>query len=117
MTALSLPDLMLAISAELSQLASATETLHDLVGSDSPPGRPLDPHFLRRAQGIDHATQLLGELAGFCSNLAADMPADCRVDAGQALSLLRLSDLHDRLASGGQAARSRAPSDGACELF
>lgn len=116
MTALPLPDLMLALSAELSQLACATENLHDLVGTPSPPDRPLDPRLMRQAQSIDHTTQLLADLAGLCANLAADMPADCRVEAGQALSLLRLSELHDRLASGG-AARPRASSDGACELF
>lgn len=117
MTALTLPDLMLSLSSELSRLAEATEGFHDLVAGDDGPACKVDAQYIRRAQDIDHTTQVLADLAEFCANLAADAPADCRLDAGPALSLLRLAELRARLAAGAAREPCLAPSDGALELF
>lgn len=111
MTALAVPDLMLALSGELSRLSAATEAFHDLILQDS-----RDANFIRKAQSIDFTTQALAELAEFCTNLAADAPADYRLAMGHALGLLRLGDLRDRL-SNGRTDAVRPAADGALELF
>ena len=76
-------------------------------------------HFelLRAAQNLDHARQQLDSVANFLRAIASAAPAHWRLDAGDAVSLVTLSDLARRLRSSEAAPALASVTSGKCELF
>lgn len=113
-------DLLMRLSYELHALAEATDEFHHLAfGNDGAPSLG-DADFVRATQSIDLTQQILANLSDFATCLAMASPADMTIDAREALSLITLSDLKDRLNGSAPDVASQpavAEQDGELEFF
>ena len=93
----SVSNVLVRLSYELHALAEATDEFHHLAfGAEG--NRSLDDaQFVRATQSIDHTQQILANLSDFVACIAMASPETMRIDIDQALSLITLSDLKDRL--------------------
>ena len=108
MTKTAVSDVLMRMSYELHALADATDEFHHLAfGEDGTPAlQNMD--FVRATQSIDLTQQILANLSDFVACLAMASPEAMAIDTHEALSLITLSDLKDRL-------DGRAPSDPAAQ--
>jgi hypothetical protein len=103
-----LSDVLMRMSYELHTLADATEEFHHLAFAEDGTPALQNMEFVRATQSIDLTQQILANLSDFVACLAMASPATMVVDTQEALSLITLSDLKDRL-------DGRAPSDPALQ--
>ncbi|KQT53906.1 MULTISPECIES: hypothetical protein [unclassified Aureimonas] len=114
-------DILMRMSYELHALAEATDEFHHLAfGADGTPSL-ANADFVRATQSIDLTQQILANLSDFTACLAMASPETVTIDAHEALSLITLSDLKDRL--NGNAPEADLPQavpadqDGELEFF
>jgi len=115
MSSVNVSELMRILSAELRQLAEATENLHDVVFAEG----EIKGDGVRVVQSIDRTQQTLENLADFMSVLGEDMSENLAVAMENALAQVRLADLKRRLNMDGSSPfESKALADaGDLELF
>lgn len=92
-----LSDILTRLSYELHALADSTDEFHHLAFGDESRKGLDDMAFVNAAQSIDHTQQILANLSDFVGCLAMAAPEKMTLDTSQALSLITLSDLRDRL--------------------
>lgn len=112
-----LPDLLARVSAELADIAAATNRLHtlaaartgDATGAGAGDGTgdgdgtgygnatAGDHAYLQALQSVDHIEQKLRGIAGFLADLAQAAKPDWQIDAQTALAAITLADLAARL--------------------
>ena len=85
------------LSYELHSLADAADEFHHLAFSDNGASNLENADFVKATQGIDLMQQILANLSDYTGCLAMAAPEDMVLDDAQALSLISLSDLRDRL--------------------
>ncbi|GGD05933.1 hypothetical protein [Aureimonas glaciei] len=85
------------LSYELHALADAADEFHHLAFSDGGSSNLANADYVRATQGIDLMQQILANLSDYTGCLAMAAPEEMDLDDAQALSLISLSDLRDRL--------------------
>jgi hypothetical protein len=85
------------LSYELHALADAADEFHHLAFSDGGASNLANADYVRATQGIDLMQQILANLSDYTGCLAMAAPEEMELDDTQALSLICLSDLRDRL--------------------
>jgi hypothetical protein len=102
------------LASEMIDLAGAVETLeHDLIAAEADHG---DDARVVRLQTLDLTIQRLRGLSLFLDALSANIPQSVAIDLEDALRIMTLSDVKDRL-SGAAERREQATDNGDIELF
>ncbi|WP_156386769.1 hypothetical protein [Aureimonas sp. Leaf454] len=104
MTKTTMSDVLMRMSYELHALADATDEFHHLAFAEDGTPALQNMDFVRATQSIDLTQQILANLSDFAACLAMASPESMVVETQEALSLITLSDLKERL-------DGRAPSD------
>lgn len=114
-------DILMRMSYELHALAEATDEFHHLAFGADGTRSLADADFVRATQSIDLTQQILANLSDFTACLAMASPESVTIDAREALSLITLSDLKDRLDGNAPNAQTTQPDavepDGELEFF
>ncbi|WP_224002860.1 hypothetical protein [Aureimonas sp. SA4125] len=85
------------LSYELHALADAADEFHHLAFADDGTSNLANADYVKATQGIDLMQQILANLSDYTGCLAMAAPEEMVLDDAQALSLISLSDLRDRL--------------------
>ena len=104
------------LSYELHSLADAADEFHTLAFSDNGASNLENADYVKATQGIDLMQQTLANLSDYVGCLAMAAPEELVLDDVQALSLITLSDLRDRLKDAPEE-ESERPDSGDADIF
>lgn len=103
------------LANEMSDLAGAVEALEtDLIAGG---GAEMNDARLMRLQTLDLTIQRLRGLGHFLDALSLNVPHGVGIDLQDALRIMTLSDVKDRLSGAADARRDAMPESGGIELF
>ncbi|VVT32393.1 hypothetical protein RHIZ404_230552 [Rhizobium sp. EC-SD404] len=103
------------LANEMSDLAGAVEALEtDLIAGG---GAETNDARLMRLQTLDLTIQRLRGLGHFLDALSLNVPHGVGIDLQDALRIMTLSDVKDRLSGAADARSAAMPESGGIELF
>jgi len=112
----SMSTVLSAVASEVADLATAADSLQELVGSLlSDPLAMVDSRAVEQGQVLDAIVQRLQALQTFLGALAPAVSPDWAVDPREAADMLLLASLAQRLT--GVAADMIVEDNGACDFF